>query len=187
VRRVVFWLALALFALGFGVGIARDVRRTGLPPRPTPNLAAHIDGLLGVQDLSRAEEQLWLHLLLEPSEPVAQKLARVATDRGDRPRQLSALRSWATMRPASAPAQAALAANLVVYDGATRAELIEGARHARRAVALDGELALAHAALGVAQVRLGQRAPGEASLREALRLEPGLGLARAGLAALGTH
>jgi hypothetical protein len=186
-RRLVFWLALALFALAFGAGVAREVARTGLPPRPTPNLAAYVDGLLAARDRAGAERQLWLHLLLEPSEPVAQRLAQVATENGDRARQLDALRAWTTIRPESAPARAALAANLAVYEGATRPELAEAVRQARRAMALDGHLALAHAALGLAQVRLGQRGPGEASLREALRLDPELTVARAGLAALGTR
>jgi ribosomal protein S12 methylthiotransferase accessory factor len=91
------------------------------------------------------------------------------------------------MRPANAQAHAALAANLAAWPGARRGELLEALAHGRRAVALDGELALAHAALGVAQARLGRVEPGAASLRNALRLDPTLEFARSALAGLGTN
>jgi tetratricopeptide (TPR) repeat protein len=184
VRRAIFWLGLALFGLAFGAGLVRAVRLDRGLPRPTPDLRAHVDALLASQDVAAARDQLWLHLLLEPSEGVAQQLAQVATQAGDRERQLLALRRWASMRPGSAEAQAALAANLVVSPAATRAELREGLQHGRRAVALENGSALAHAALGIAQIRLGRRGPGEASLREAVRLDPGLEVARTALAGL---
>jgi Flp pilus assembly protein TadD len=186
-RRAIFWLGLALLGLAFGAGIVQSVRLQGRPPRPTPNLAAHVDRLLAAQDLAGARDALKLHLLLEPSEPIAQRLAQVATRAGDRDSQLLALRKWVSMRPASAQAHAALAANLVAWPDAPREELLEALAHGRRAVALDGELALAHAALGVAQARLGRVEPAEASLRTALQLDPELEFARSALARLGAN
>jgi Flp pilus assembly protein TadD len=92
--------------------------------------------------------------------------ARLLCRLGDRAGALSAAEQALTLAPGSARAHATLA---VVYH-TWREELAEQA--ARRAVALDSTLALAHSTLAVTLWTSGRLAEAEQHARDAVRLEP---------------
>jgi Flp pilus assembly protein TadD len=186
-RHAAFWLGLTGFGLAWAAGVSTSLRHSGTLPPVQPGERRHIDGLLAAGDWQHAIQQMRMMLLLQPTMGIAHTLSVVARANGDRESELYALRRATQIDERNPKVHQQLAASLAADPGASREDLLEAVRHARRAAALAPGSAPVRATLAQVWTRLGDRERAAENWKAALQIDPAFEPARAGLRALEAH
>jgi tetratricopeptide (TPR) repeat protein len=181
------WASALSVGAALAIGLAHSLRGDGRLPTPDLRYMPFLVELVQAGRHAEASDELYMASLLDPANDIAvDLLAQTAGRLGDRERELHALRQLLRRHPRH-PALHLRYAQAVVAPGPagerpTARQLERAVASAELALARDPGSAAAHAALGQAQLLRGEPAAAERHLREALRLDPELEVARRGLA-----